>query len=69
MGERNEKDPVMSWRMIGISVLAMVGAIGLALLLVEPLSLRAAIQGGLIAIGSLVVTQLGLRWWLGRRRK
>jgi hypothetical protein len=69
MGERNQKDPVMSWRMIGISVLAMVGAIGLALLLIEPLSLRAAIQGGLIAIGSLVVTQLALRWWFRTRRK
>ena len=49
----------MAWPMvIVIMVLGMVGAIGLALLLIPQLSVRAAVQGGTIAIGSTLGTLL-----------
>jgi hypothetical protein len=44
--------------MLIVSVLAMAGAIGLALLLIPQLSVRAAVRGGTIAIGMFLATLL-----------
>jgi membrane protein implicated in regulation of membrane protease activity len=54
-----EKRHGLAWPMlIVIMVLAMVGAMALALLLIPQLSVRAAVQGGTIAIGSTLATLL-----------
>jgi hypothetical protein len=51
----------MPWPMLIVCVLAMIGAIAVALLLIPQLSTRAAYSGGSIAIGSFLATQLGTR--------
>jgi hypothetical protein len=49
----------MAWPMlIVIMVLAMAGAVALALLLIPQLSVRAAVSGGSIAIGLTLATLL-----------
>ena len=57
-----------SWRSLAFSVLGIVAACGLALLLIEPLSLRAAVQGSVIALGAIVFSRLAVWWWYKRRR-
>jgi hypothetical protein len=52
---------IMGWRSMVVCILAMIGAIALALVLIEPLSLPAAIRGGAIAIGVFLATQLSAR--------
>jgi len=68
MAERDVNKPIWSWRSMLISAVAMGAAGALALLLIEPLSLRATIQGGLIAFGTLFVSRL-VQWWVSRPRK
>jgi hypothetical protein len=58
---------ILSWKMIVISILAMIGAIALALLLIPPLSLNAAIRGGTITISMFLAQQIGFR--LARKKK
>ena len=70
MTERNDnQSSLTSWRSIAITAVAMVAVIGVALLLIEPLSLRAAIRGGIFAIGGMVFSRLLLRWWVRRPRR
>ena len=52
---------VYGWRQNIVCVIGMVAAIGVALLLIPSLSVRAATTGGAIAIGSFLAGQLGLR--------
>ena len=69
MTERNDnQSSLTSWRSIAITAAGMVAVIGLALLFIEQLSLRAAIRGGIFAIGGMVFSRFLLRWWVGRRR-
>jgi len=63
---RSEYETMTSWRGILFPIAGIVVAIALALLLIEQLSLRAAVQGGLIAIGAVIFSRLVLIW-LGRR--
>jgi hypothetical protein len=53
-----EKDRGRAWPMLIVCVLAMVGTIALAQLLIPQLSVRAAVQGGTIAIGAFLATRL-----------
>jgi flagellar basal body-associated protein FliL len=56
---RAEKRHGMAWPMlIVIQVLAMAGAVGLALLLIPQLSVSAAVRGGAIAVGVVLATLL-----------
>jgi len=63
---RSENETMTSFRGILFSIVGIVVAIALALLLIEQLSVRAAVQGGLIAIGAVIFSRLVLTW-LGRR--
>jgi hypothetical protein len=54
--------PVLGWRSLAVSVVAVVAASGLALLLIPQLSLRATIRGATISLGALLVSRLGV--WL-----
>ena len=67
MTERSK--PYLGWKALAFTELAMVGGIALALLLIPPLNLRAAIQGGIISIGAVVTVQLAQRFMHARRRK
>ena len=60
---------IHSWRTIVLCVLAMVAAIAVALVLIEPLSLRAAIRGGLITIGVFLGSQIALRLTRSRQAR
>lgn len=60
---------VMSWKMMLISVLAMIGAIALAMLLIPQLSLNAARRGGTLAISIFLAQQIGLRLYARRKRQ
>jgi hypothetical protein len=60
---------ILGWKMMLLVVLVMIGSIGLALLLIPPLSLNAAIRGGSIAIGMFLAQQIGLRWYARRKRR
>jgi hypothetical protein len=60
----------LPWQLLIVCVLAMVGAIALAMLLIPQLSLNAAIRGGITTISIFLFMQLGLRVnaWYRRRR-
>ena len=68
MAARNDYELMLNWRWLAFSIAGIVVAIALALLLIEQLSVRAAIQGGLIAIGAMIFSRLILVW-LSRRRR
>jgi hypothetical protein len=60
--ERNSRVAgIMPWPMVMVSVLAMVGAIVVALALIPQLSTRAAYRGGTIAIGTFLGIQIAWR--------
>jgi hypothetical protein len=63
MAETHEKTPVLGWRSMLFSLAGIVVATGLALLLIEQLSLRAAIQGAVIAMGAVVFGRVVLHLW------
>ena len=55
---------IFSWRLLAVSAISVVVATGVALLLIPQLSMRAAIRGGTIALGSLVFARLFTWWYL-----
>jgi len=67
MAERDAKIRILDWRWLVISAAGIVGACALALLLIEQLSLRATIQGGLMAFAAMVFSRLAVRWWSTRQ--
>jgi hypothetical protein len=60
---------VWSWKLLAISVIAVVAASGIALLLIPQLSVRAAVRGGTIALLSMIVSRLLVAWWARSRRR
>jgi hypothetical protein len=60
-------DALFSWRTTVGSLLAVIVTIALALLIVPELSLRAAVMGGMIAIGAMAVSRLLVWMWLRSR--
>jgi hypothetical protein len=55
------------WRNLLLTVVAMLAAIALGLLFIPQLSMRAAVRGGAIAIGVVLVSRLIM--WLYVRSK
>ena len=55
------------WSLV-VAAVAIVGASGLALLLIPQLSLEATIRGGTIAFLSMAGVRL-VRWWQQRRQR
>lgn len=62
--QNNAAAALLGWRTLVLTVVVMVAAIGLGLLLIPQLSMRAAVRGGLIAFGSLLVSRLILWFYL-----
>jgi hypothetical protein len=67
MAETHEKPPILSWRSMLFSFVGIVVATGLALLLIPQLSLRAAVQGAVIAMGAMVFSRAILYLWSRKR--
>jgi hypothetical protein len=63
MVETRENTPALGWRSMLFAWVGIVVATGLALLVIEQLSLRAALQGAVIAMGAVVFGRVVLYLW------
>jgi hypothetical protein len=59
---------VLSWRVLAMSVIAVIAASGLAALLIPQVSAAAAIRGGAFALGGMLLARLAT-WWFLRSKK
>jgi hypothetical protein len=69
MAELKELSTGLSWRSLAVSAVAVVAASGIALLLIPQLSVRAAVRGGTIALGAMIVSRLILMVMARRSRR
>ena len=62
-------DPILNWRTLIITAVAMIAASWLSLLLIPQLSLRAAVMGTSIAFVSMVASRVGTVAYLRYRQR